>query len=1148
MPPRQPSPAGNASPGTDLERVRPRVVELAHRWLERAEEAGVAERRTSARLAALLADERGLDLAVGFVDRVTRAESDIVAARGFAAVVGDGRPPRFLSPPDRVLLALGARIAPALPWPTMPLARHRLRALVGHLVVDATPRPLGRHLSAAHEAGVALNLNLLGEAVLGTAEATRRRDRTIQVLRRTDVDYVSIKVSSVVGRLNPWDHGHAVDRVVEALRPLYLAALASEPPVFVNLDLEEYRDLDLTVDAFMRLLDEPELLGLSAGLALQAYLPDTLPLLEQLLDWAAARRRRGGADIRIRLVKGANLSLERVEAELAGWVPAPYATKHETDANYKRLLDHALRPGRLRASRIGLASHNLLDQALGLTLARERGVADRVDVEMLSGMAPGLARAVGDTAGGVRLYTPIVDPRDFDTAVAYLVRRLEETASPENFVRRLSDEGPSAMAGEVARFDAAVADRSRVAVGPRRTQDRHTEQRRGLLPTFVNEPDTDPALPANRAWAEELSARSPQDPRTPLVRAPAVVDEVVARLAAAASAWADVPAGERRELLHRVADELAARRGELLAAMLAEGRKTIGEADPEISEAIDFARWYGDRALELETVAGARFEPLGVVAVVPPWNFPVAIPIGGALAALAAGNVAILKPAPETPRCAEVAVEACRAAGVDEDLLTLLRCEDGPAGRRLVTHPQVDGVVLTGSFETATRFLGWRPDLRLLAETSGKNALVITPSADLDLAVDDLVASAFGHGGQKCSAASLAICVGGVERSERFRRQLVDAVGSLAVGLATELSTDVAPLVRVSDELRHARRTLEPGERWLVEPEVLDEAGHRWRPGVKEGVAPGSFLHLTECFGPVLGLMSAPDLDTALRWQHAPGFGLTGGIHSLDTAEIEYWLERVEVGNAYVNRHTTGAIVRRQPFGGWKRSNVGVGAKAGGPNYLTQLGTWHDEGEVVAAHAPRGAVAGLLRDLEDRLPGAADRLRAAAASDQEWWTGRFRREHDPTGLSAESNVLRYRPFSLVVVRATADADEQRVARCLLAARRTGAGVQLSLARPGRLDGVLPDTRHEDEETLRARLSRLEGACLRVVGPAGPLRVDGLRAGLRVVDEPVVTTGRIELLRVLREQAVSRTRHRYGHVPRDGRAAPGGSDILWPHER
>ena len=1119
----------NAPAEPDPAALADEAIALARHWSSQAERVGSRQRRTAERLGTLLADPNGLDLAVDFVDRVIRAESDAVAARQLAAVVRQSAAPSFLGAGDRLLLDLAGRLAPRLPWPTVPLARRRLRALVGHLVVDATKRAVSTRVRAARDAGEDLNLNLLGEEVLGDAEAQRRRDRTIAMLERDDVDYVSVKVSSVVGRINPWDHEHAVERIVERLRPLCRAAMASG--VFVNLDLEEYRDLDLTVAAFTRLLDEPELLDASAGLALQAYLPDAWPVFDDLLSWADARGRRGGADIRIRLVKGANLSMEHVEAQLRGWTPATYATKDETDANYKRLLDRALRRDRLGSTRIGVASHNLFDQALALLLADARGVADRIDVEMLHGMAPGAADAVRSTAGAIRLYTPVVAPDDFDAAVAYLVRRLEEAAAPQNFLRRVGDAGPVALEEEAGRFVTTLADRDRVATGPRRDQDRTDEQRRGPQPVFSNEPDTDPALPRNRDWAREVASRPAAPASTPVEHDPEAVDELVARAARAAERWRQVPAAERRRMLHRVADELAAARGELLAAVLTEGRKTIGEADPEVSEAIDFARWYGDCAPELERVEGTRFDPLGVVAVIPPWNFPVAIPIGGALAALAAGNAAILKPAPETPRCAEIAVEAARAAGIDEDLLAFFRCEDGEVGRRLVTHPGVDAVVLTGGFETAGRFLQWRGDLRLMGETSGKNALIITPSADLDLAVDDLVRSAFGHGGQKCSAASLAICVGEVYDSPRLRRQLVDAVESLAVGASTDLATDVAPLVRGSEPLRHARQSLEPGERWLVEPRLLDHQGRRMRPGVKEGVRAGSHLHLTECFGPVLGLMAAPDLETALAWQHAPGFGLTGGIHSLDDDEVDWWLERAEVGNAYVNRHITGAIVRRQPFGGWKRSNVGPGAKAGGPNYLTQFGRWHDDGAPASGHEPRGATRQLLARLVDRL-GAEDRLTAAAASDQQWWEERFAREHDPTGLTVESNVLRYRPFGTVVIRLAPNGAEADAARAALAARRTGARVELSAPGPGPLDGILDATVHESAAALVARLGQLEGACLRVVGDREPgLALAALRSGVRHVDDPTVTTGRIELLRVLREQAVSRTLHRHGHVAR-----------------
>ncbi len=1112
------------------------AVGTARRWLAASDDVTRAERRTAEQLGTLLADEGGLDFATGFVDRVMRAESDAVAATALRRLVkasDDGA--EFLGRIDRVLLGTGALLAPVIPRVVVPLARRRLRQLVGHMVLDATPRDLAPQLAGARAAvGAELNVNLLGEAVLGAAEARRRRDTTVALVGREDVDYVSVKLSSITAQIMVWDLDAAVERIAAELRPLYRAAMASTPPTFVNLDVEEYRDLDLTIAVFTRVLAEDEFLPLRAGIVLQAYLPDAHGALEQLLAFAMTRHARGGADVRIRLVKGANLSMEHVEAQLRGWEPAPYATKQETDANYKRCVDTALEPSRLVGARIGLASHNLLDVAWAFELARARGVADRLDIEMLQGMAPGPARTVREEAGGLRLYTPVVDPADFDVAISYLVRRLEEVASPDNFLRSflaMADD-PALFDAEVARFRAAVADRHAVHAGARRTQDRRdpaldpSAARTRVAEAFVNEPDTDPALAANREWARTVVASPASSPRSPVVTDIAEVDRVVAAASAAGERWCAVPAAERRAVLRRVADALAARRGELVAAMLHEGGKTIGEADPEVSELIDFARYYADRAVELDRVEGAVFAPHRVVLVVPPWNFPVAIPGGGALAALAAGSAAILKPAPETPRCAEIVAEAAWSAGVEPDLLAFLRVPDDATGRHLVTHPDVEAVVLTGSYETARLFRGWRPDLRLLAETSGKNALIVTPSADLDLAVADLVRSAFGHAGQKCSAASLAILVGDVATSRRFLDQLVDATTTLAVGPATDLSTQLNRLIGPPrGPLARHLHDLDEGEEWLVEPRCVDEDTHLWTPGIKTGVRPGSHFHTNECFGPVLGIMAASDLDEAIAWQNTTGYGLTGGIHSLDDDEVEEWLERVEVGNAYVNRHITGAIVQRQPFGGWKRSAVGPGAKAGGPASVATLGSWSDARDVAALDEE----AWLARARED---------------DVRAWSG-YSVEHDATGLAVEANILRHRRYAGVVVRCVAGTEVRDLARLLAAARTVGTPAHVSLA-PGiglgadavtaaarRVGAHAPGVVIEDTGGLVERLPALGQVVVRVAG--GPERIDGaLRSacedlGVRCDEAPVVMSGQLELGRILREQAVSRTRHRYGRV-------------------
>jgi RHH-type proline utilization regulon transcriptional repressor/proline dehydrogenase/delta 1-pyrroline-5-carboxylate dehydrogenase len=1077
------------------------AVDVVLRWLHAASTAETRDdRRSARRLHRLVDDPAGVSFTMQFVDRVIRPDDDHVAAGQLHHLAG-GRAalPRFLSPVDRVLLRAGANLAPRLPRLVMPLARRRMRQIVGHLVVDAHGAAMDRHLGSRRGEGFELNVNLLGEAVLGEREAARRLQATIDLLGDEHVDYVSVKISGVASQLQHWAWDASLDRIADRLRTILRAAQARG--TFVNLDMEEYHDLELTMAAFRRVLDEDEFLTTEAGIVLQAYLPDAFDALGRLVAWASTRQDRGGGDIKIRLVKGANLAMERVDATMHGWEQAPYPTKADTDSSFKRCLDWVLDPDRLRAVRIGVGSHNLFDVAWAALLARQRGVEERVGIEMLEGMAPAQARVIRDERGSLLLYTPVVDPDDFDVAISYLFRRLEENAAVGNFMRALGDlePGSAAFVQQAAAFRRAVAHRLDVPTEPRRTLDRSEPPEPVGLAPFANEPESDPVVAGTRVWAVEHLARRPEDVRAPLVTGTAEVDCIIRRAREAQVEWWARSAEARRAVLRGVGDELARRRGELLTAMAHEGRKTVAQADPEICEAIDLARYYADRT-DLADPSGlvrehARFEPLGVVAVVPPWNFPVAIPAGGMFAALAAGSAVLAKPAPEVPRCSELVVEIAHAAGVPADLLQYVRVPEDDVGRHLLTA--VDAVVLTGGTDTAELFRSWDPAMRLFAETSGKNAMVITPNADLDLAVADLVASAFGHAGQKCSAASLAVCVGEVYDSPRFRRQLRDAVESLDVGPAHLPTTTMGPLIgEPNPRLDRAFRALEPGESWLVEPRPLDGTGELWSPGVRLGVVPGSWFHRTECFGPVLGLMRADDLDQAIEVQNDSAFGLTGGLHSLDPTEIDRWVDGVEVGNAYVNRTITGAIVQRQPFGGWKASSVGPGAKAGGPGYVVQLGTWHPTGPLEPA--------------------------VWEASDQRWWRSVYGVDHDPTGLFCESNVLRYRPLPCVGLRIGPGADEAAVARVRHAAATCGV--------------ALVESHHatEPDEDLAARLGSLGVERVRVVGAVDDVvRRAAVAARVHLDVDPVTADGGVELRRYLREQVVTRTLHRFGNLVQAG---------------
>ncbi|QPZ38863.1 bifunctional proline dehydrogenase/L-glutamate gamma-semialdehyde dehydrogenase [Paramicrobacterium chengjingii] len=1219
------------------------AVQLAHTWVR--ESADYPVDPAAERLAGVLKDPNGLPFTVGFVDGVMRPEDLFVAGYGLQKVAK--LTPKFLPWYMRAAIACGGVLGPVIPGIVIPISRRVLREMVGHLVVDATPQKLGPAIAQLRADGSRLNLNLLGEAVLGEEEAQRRFDGTLRLLERDDVDYVSIKVSSIVSQLSLWAFDEAVEHVVEKLIPLYRVAADAERRgyrKFINLDMEEYRDLDLTIAVFTRVLEHDDLKYLEAGIVLQSYLPDALAAMQQLTAWARLRRTSGGAPIKARLVKGANIQMENVDAQIHGWPNAPYSEKQDTDANFKRVLEWSLTPENTDAVRIGVAGHNLFDVAYAWLLAQRRGVTDAVEFEMLLGMATGQAQAVRRVVGNLLLYTPVVNPHEFDVAISYLIRRLEENASPENYMSVVFElhEDNALLEREAQRFLSSVEELGRdggAPPEPNRTQNRQTEwtlagdlpagtsadgQRvddesseptasvtadvtdgradEGLtqqvlhlgrpaadepgpfdttrvftgrfdavtrsdagMPGFHNTPDTDPAIPANREWGRgiisrmESSSLGIDEVHAHTVTDAVELERIIETVRSAGAEWGAKSGADRSAVIERAADTLSAHRDRLLEVMGSEAGKTIGEGDPEVSEAIDFAHYYAAQARQLDRVQGAVFEPSKLIVVTPPWNFPLAIPSGGVLAGLASGAGVILKPAPQAERTAAVMVEALWEAGVPRELLAYVSIQEGELGKQLISHDAVDRVILTGAWDTAKLFRSWRPTLPLLAETSGKNALVVMPSADMDLAAADLVKSAFGHAGQKCSASSLVILVGSAAKSERFHRQLVDAAMSLRVGYPSDPSAQMGPIIEPAEgKLLHALTELGVGEEWLVEPKRLDRSGQLWSPGIRTGVKAGSYFHLTEFFGPVLGVMHARTLGDAIRYVNAIDYGLTSGLHTQDSGDLAEWLAGVEAGNLYVNRGITGAIVQRQPFGGWKRSSVGAGTKAGGPSYLYGLGSWRPaRGSSSSTLHLRGLDSRITRLIEAAQPSMEyeqfDVLRRSALSDAVAWANEYGEVTDATGLDVERNLLRYRPVP-VAVRAAEDAALGEVLRVVVAGVRAKSRVTVSTASAlptavlRVLDGLgisvtvefdaewVQRTAHPPAFAGEATATRVPR--VRLVGSDAERRaalhqqlaiaVDG-DPDVAVYAGPVTQSGRIEMLPFLREQAISITAHRFGNL-------------------
>ncbi len=1088
---------GDVDAGVDVDRDQVEIeacTAMVTAWIRRAEQldehAGRAAQRRRRRLAAVVTDPAVASFTMTLTDEVLRINDPVTSAHHFAHVVR-GSSLSSLSPVDRGLLKVGGRLAPKLPTLVMPLVERRLRRETSHSIISAEPGELARHRRRVEAKGFEINVNRLGEAILGHDEATARRREILQLIEQHSTSAVSIKLSAIAANLSALAYDATVERVVDLLRPIYHAAQRHD--VFINLDMEEYRDLHLTCDVFTRLLSEPALQRFTGGIVLQAYLPDAHEAAEQLGLWATNRVKCGGVPIRIRLVKGANLAMEIVDAEMHGWAQATYTTKADVDASWKRLLDSLLDERFDDSLVVGAASHNLFDVAWALrqrSRLAERGAGHRVRFEMLEGMAESQALAVLESAGDLLMYTPVVASEDFVSAIGYLTRRLDENTGADNFLRALVSlrVGSPEFLAQQKRFADAVMHRNSLSTQSHR-QGNGEQSLRIDGERFVNASDTDMTQPAARERILAAVENWAPLPRPAEAQTFAEVDSIVEAARAGALAWAKVADDERAEHLRGVARYIADQRPETVALLAHNASKTVLEGDVEVSEAIDFANYYARGASEL--AQHPTSSALGVVVVAPPWNFPYAITMGGVLASLAAGNSVILKPTPQCPTVAALVAQHCWEAGIPRSALYVLAVPDNDLGRHLITHEGVDAVILTGSAETAYLFLDWKPSLRLLAETSGKNSVIISGEADVDLAIKDLVKSAFGHAGQKCSAASLAIVDRHLYDDPIFQRRLADAVRSLMCGPATHPTTDIAPLVEApAGNLLRALTTLEPSEYWLVEPRNTDSADDRaWSAGVKMGVADGSWFHVTECFGPVIGLMRADSLDHAIALQNRVAFGLTAGIQSLDDDEIAAWIDQAEAGNLYVNRTITGAVVQRQPFGGWKRSSVGPGAKAGGPSYVHVLRRW----------AP-GIDSSAIEPLATMVSEV----------------------HDPSGLRAETNALRYRPLPNGVLAYFGPHVPEEQQRLFVAA----AAATKCVTKVFGYDDTGDDTQAEQRAIDAIEQHRPDR--VRILGSASDrLRRAAHAVGARVDDDPMSDDPAIELVRFTREQVVSTTQHRHG---------------------
>jgi RHH-type proline utilization regulon transcriptional repressor/proline dehydrogenase/delta 1-pyrroline-5-carboxylate dehydrogenase len=1144
-----------------------KAIELAAIMLTEAKRIETPqEKQIQTQLAKMMADEEGKNFLIQMTDQSFRSEDSSRVINQIKFLISKFGSPKFLDTTERFGMYIVKTAGGYFPSLFTSLTKFMIRKQTSQVILPGEPEKLIPHIKTRKKENVRVNLNRLGEAILGEEEALKRLQTYLDDLAKPEIEYISVKISTICSQLNLLSWEETLEVITSRLKILYRAAKQNrtlkngvKTSKFVNLDMEEYRDLNLTVEAFKRVLETAEFENFSAGIVLQAYVPDSYIVQQELTLWAMKRVNNGGAPIKIRIVKGANLAMEQVESSLRIWPQPQYEQKSDVDANYKRMLHYGAQKEHAKAANLGIASHNLFDIAYACLICSENDIEPYVCFEMLEGMADHMRRVVQDLSGDMLLYCPAATKEEFQNAVAYLVRRLDENTAPGNFLREAfsltadSDHWKK----QAALFAKSCHEAYTVSFHQRRTQNRFLQSSKiEVNAPFENESDTDFSLTQNRKWAEKIAAEwsSKKIDQIPLeiggqtiitkdfgtksggkdsptyhysLADGAQIEEALETAVKAKFKFAKTRLRDRQEMLSLIAHELRLQRGDLIGAMIIDGKKTISEADVEISEAIDFAEYYLRSMKDFAELEDVTFSPKGVVLIASPWNFPCSIPLGGITAALITGNSVIFKPAQEAILVGYMLAKICWKAGVSQETLQFIACNDDKEGSLLIKDKRIDAVVLTGATDTAKLFLKMRPGLDLMAETGGKNAMIITSLSDRDLSVKDLVQSAFSFSGQKCSACSLAILEAEVYDDVKFRELLKSATTSLKVGSPFNLASKVNPLIGPPNiNLKYALTTLEEGEEWLLKPVQDRENPELWSPGIRMHSKPHSKSHLTEFFGPVLTLMRANSLEHAVELANGTSYGLTSGLQSLDEREQAYWLKNIEAGNCYINRGITGAVVLRQPFGGCKESSFGFGLKAGGPNYLTGFMLRAETALGNNLGTPISEVKSLEALLKDEPQENVKLFNLAIRSFAYYWDHVFSQKHDASMCIGQDNFLQYVPQKNMIFRIQQEDKLIDVLRVIAAAKTCGTELKISSSK--KIQGI--KVTEESDQAFIQRLEKGNIKRVRMISQGSDSLIKAFaNAACNVISGPVLNHGRLELLHYLREVAVSIDYHRYGNL-------------------
>jgi RHH-type proline utilization regulon transcriptional repressor/proline dehydrogenase/delta 1-pyrroline-5-carboxylate dehydrogenase len=1007
---------------------------------------------------------------------------------------------------------------------------------------------LENFLMEQKEKKLKVNISSLKNDALGERDIEEQINNYINHLKNPLINGILIKISKLSSKTS---YENALQQTLENLRKILKEAKNSSKSI--TLQMENYKYFYLTVDLFKKLLLDEEFYNLSLGITLQSYLPESLKVQKELIELA---KKRKGLPIKIHIVKGAFLSFEQVFSSKRGWCQAPFLTKMETDANFKKMILLGFSLENAKFANTVICTHNIFDIAYALIVREENSSQQYTEFHMFEGRENYIKNTLHALLkDSLQIFRSVVKPKDINSAIPYLFRRIDEFSGNENFLYHTLKLNKKNKALEKLKdiFLKSLEKMKNLNNSPRFLEHKSTSS---IYNHFNNEPDTNLLLPHSLKWQKEILEKwknypyqtissdsetknekqinyASFNPKKPIYEFTlANIDQINLSIKTAKNfefTWKNTSLEKRKELLLETAQLFRENRELLIGALMLDGGKTLKDSDEEVTRAIDAMEYYCVRTSKLEKIKTASFNPKGLIHISSAKTSPMCAAMINISAALITGNCVIFKPAPEVILISWIFINLFWKK-IPKEALQFISCNNKNANTILL-NPMIDTVVLHGKLKTLKEFLKINNSLDIFPSFKVKNAIIVSSAADRFLAIKNIIFSAFSYTGQKDCSASLAILEKEVYYDSNFRKNLIDATLNLEIGSNFNLKTDIPPLAYYNKELKEELLFLEKEEKWLLKPSQNSNNPLIWTPGIKIGVTPLNYSKSSTSI-PVLSIMKAKNFDHAMKLLNSLSSNLSAGLQSLDEKEQRKFKKKAEASNLYINRPMVGQKIKRQPCGSHKRK----GFKKGGPNYLMQFITPFQK-FLPKEKKPVNDKVNSLTSFLEKFDLSAEELGTfyASIANYSYWWQIMKKFRDTTKIVGQDNFFGYLPHKSMTLRIYENDKYLDLLRVLAAALTCNLKLEVSFCKEknkinwGELN-YLFKIFDETEKDFHKRILNKEIKRIRLCEKASnELKQTASETLCIIEDTPVLADARYELLNYLKEISTSFDYHRSGSL-------------------